>query len=91
MLRVFSYDVSDDKRRRHVARILERVGTRVQYSVFEVRVSKRELSSLVEEIESSVSQNDSVRVYTLGGRSARSSQTIGAGTPIDCGQGHWLF
>ena len=35
MLTVFSYDVSKNKRRRKIARLLEDAATRVQYSVFE--------------------------------------------------------
>jgi CRISPR-associated protein Cas2 len=38
---VVSYDISDDKRRRKVAQIMEGYGYRVQYSVFECDLDKK--------------------------------------------------
>lgn len=36
---VVAYDVSDDRRRSHVVKLLEKVGIRVNYSVFECMLS----------------------------------------------------
>jgi len=40
---VIAYDITDDKRRRKLAKFLEGYGDRVQYSVFEARLNKRQL------------------------------------------------
>jgi CRISPR-associated protein Cas2 len=44
---VVSYDISDDKRRRKVAKIMEGYGYRVQYSVFECELEPKKLSQLI--------------------------------------------
>lgn len=67
---VVCYDIADDARRSDVSRILEELGPRVQYSVFECRVPHRQaldallrsLSAVVDPIE------DQIRVYVLGQR-----------------------
>ena len=51
MLMVFSYDVSDDRRRRRVAAILEDEMVRVQKSVFEARLNPVRTERLVKAIE----------------------------------------
>ena len=48
---VVSYDISDDKRRRMVAKLLEGYGYRVQYSVFECDLSLKQLQKLRRELK----------------------------------------
>jgi CRISPR-associated protein Cas2 len=43
---LFAYDIGNSKRRLRVARLLERVGERQQYSVFVLHVSARRAASL---------------------------------------------
>ena len=43
---VVSYDVSDDRRRRKVAKIMEGYGYRVQYSVFECDLDADQMRTL---------------------------------------------
>lgn len=90
-LRVISYDISDDKRRRRVARILEDAGSRVQYSVFEMRLTDRALEKVVERVQIDLGQTDSLRVYTIGQTGERKCQAIGACIPIDKEAGFWLM
>jgi CRISPR-associated protein Cas2 len=63
---VVVYDVVDDKRRLKVARYLESIGERVQYSVFETYLTEDELTRLVKKIEKIIKlKDDSVRIYRL--------------------------
>lgn len=63
---VVSYDVADNKRRRHVSDILEKVGVRVNYSVFECMLTERQLDELSEQIEKVIKQKvDTVIFYPL--------------------------
>lgn len=43
---VISYDISEDKRRNKVAKLLEGYGHRVQYSVFECHINEKKLKML---------------------------------------------
>lgn len=71
MVALFCYDVSTLDRRgrrrlRHVAKLLERYGTRVQKSVFEVRTGPRSVDYIQESLlEIMDLQEDSLRVYRL--------------------------
>ncbi len=46
-----SYDITDNKLRTRFAKFLEHYGSRLQYSVFELRNSKRVLNNVMVEIE----------------------------------------
>lgn len=90
-LRILSYDISDNKCRRRVATLLEAEGTRVQYSVFEARLSDARLRSLVEMVEGQLDPGGSLRVYTVGGAGERQCSVIGTGSPVDKDAGYWLM
>ncbi len=64
---VVSYDISDDKRRTKVAKIMEGHGYRVQYSVFECDLDKRKLAALKKRLKPLVNTKEweSVRFYPL--------------------------
>ena len=64
---VVSYDISDDKRRRKVAGIMEGVGYRVQYSVFECDLTGPQLKKLMRRLRPYVKSRemDSIRFYPL--------------------------
>ncbi|MCP5015768.1 MAG: CRISPR-associated endonuclease Cas2 [Ketobacter sp.] len=64
---VISYDISDDKRRRRVATIMEGYGYRVQYSVFECELNKKKLGTLKRQLQPFVKakEMDSIRFYPL--------------------------
>jgi len=48
---IVSYDFSNDKTRARFAKFLEKYGRRLQYSVFEIRNSKRVLDNILTEID----------------------------------------
>jgi CRISPR-associated protein Cas2 len=66
MLIVVSYDIPSDRRRTRLANALEDFGVRVQYSVFECRLTPDQIDRLrarmAKEIEPA---EDSVRIYRL--------------------------
>ena len=67
MLYVIAYDIHDDKRRYRVVKILEGVGDRVQYSVFEAFLSESQLKRIQDRLQSVIDPFiDSVRFYSMG-------------------------
>lgn len=68
------YDIADDKRRRVVDKILSHYGTRVNYSVFEVELSKAKFRKLIKELEENTDKEyDHIRIYILGKESLKKS------------------
>ncbi|MCA9983219.1 MAG: CRISPR-associated endonuclease Cas2 [Anaerolineales bacterium] len=74
-----SYDISSDKRRRQVVKILEGYGYRVQYSVFECEVNKREFEAMLGRLKPLVStrQEESIRFYPLSEDVAEKIKVLG--------------
>ena len=63
---VITYDVEDDTKRKKISDALEDAGgTRVQKSVFECRLTRKELSGLKKKIHKIKAKKDSVRYYSL--------------------------
>ena len=68
-----TYDIADtdtggSSRLRRIAEVCEQYGQRVQFSVFECRLSKASLARLIGEMEDIIDRNrDSVRVYRFPG------------------------
>lgn len=63
-----AYDVASDKRRRKLVKHLERYGQRVQESVFECRLTKRQAEQLAHGAAACIRETeDSLRIYVLGG------------------------
>jgi len=66
-LYLVSYDIVDDKRRSKLAKVLQGYGNRVQYSVFECRLSKSQAKEL--ELKArpfvKINKGDSLRLYML--------------------------
>jgi CRISPR-associated protein Cas2 len=91
MLTVFTYDISSDRTRRAVARLLDGETARVQYSVFEGRLSQARARALARRIDALLGPGDSLRVYAVGADGLRRSSTHGAAAPFDTGAGHWLL
>lgn len=88
MMMLISYDVAHDehgaKRLRHVAKILENYGQRVQYSVFECLVDPGQWiklkTSLLKEINP---KYDSIRFYSLGANWEHKVEHIGQKKPLN--------
>jgi CRISPR-associated protein Cas2 len=66
---IVSYDISNDKLRTRFSKFLLKYGFRLQYSIFQIRNSKRVLSLVSSEIknkfEKRFSQSDSVIIFNL--------------------------
>jgi len=66
MFIVISYDITDDRRRRRIFKLMEGYGTRVQYSVFECELSGTQLKELRTRVQKLMQpREDSVRFYML--------------------------
>jgi CRISPR-associated protein Cas2 len=78
-----TYDVTtvtpDGKRRlRHVAKLCEGFGMRVQKSVFEIVCSHQELLTLIDSLENIIEDTeDSIRIYRVPRGSFTSVRTLG--------------
>lgn len=57
---IISYDISDAKRLRKVAKLLQGYGRRIQHSVFIVKVSERDLEKIRWELTKRIEEEDSV-------------------------------
>lgn len=63
---VLAYDISDDRRRAKIARLMESMGARVQGSVFEAYLKANELEDLLRRAKKVMKpQEDGLRVYPL--------------------------
>ena len=71
MFYVISYDIPNDRRRSQLAKVLKGFGTRVQYSVFEAHLNRRQYEELKCAVDRVIdSSADSVRYYVLCGACA---------------------
>ena len=59
------YDISDDKHRRNLVKILSSFGLRVQKSAFEGRLNKRQYNKLLSKIDKYYKDGDNIRIYRL--------------------------
>lgn len=66
---ILSYDISNDKTRRHFSKFLEKFGRRLQYSVFEIKNSDRILNIVLLNIEKKFEKRfentDSILIFRL--------------------------
>lgn len=60
---VIVYDVADDKRRNKISKILDSKGERVNYSVFECFLTKKEFETLSARINKIIDRGDDSVVY----------------------------
>lgn len=80
MLVLISYDIADDRRRARVLALLKGYGRRVQRSVFECRLSARELAALTAELLATIDEEaDSVRCYPLDANAVQRIAIHGVG------------
>jgi CRISPR-associated protein Cas2 len=75
---VLAYDIADDKRRRHAARICEQRMLRVQESVFEAWLTPAELLRILASLQEHIDPTaDQVRTYTLALRDFARRRVLG--------------
>ena len=91
-----TYDIADTEgsgasRLRRVAQICEKYGQRVQFSVFECRLSPARMARMIGEIQDIIdSQRDSVIVYRFPGRMEESRRRFGRSQEHGIGQ-PWIL
>ena len=76
---VISYDITSDRLRNKVAKILLGYGRRVQYSVFECRISQKSFEELYKRLALIMTDSDegSIRFYHLCGKCEEEIQELG--------------
>ena len=62
---LITYDISNNKKRTQVEKLLSSYGIRVNYSVFELTIKKQTLSTLINDLKEHMDRNDSIRVYAF--------------------------
>lgn len=71
------YDIADAKRLRHVARVCESYGTRIQFSVFESALSPTMLAKFKSELDDIIHHaNDQILFVDLGADDSSTPFTI---------------
>ena len=60
---VIAYDISDDRRRSHVVKLLEKVGLRINFSVFECLLTDTQYAKLKTEIYKEIKPKEDTVVY----------------------------
>lgn len=68
-----SYDISDPKRLRRIARIIEGFGTRLQYSVFECPLDDLRLADLKSQLQPVMNHNEDQVLFVSLGPSAKNA------------------
>lgn len=82
---VVAFDVSDDRRRTKMARLLEAHGERVQKSVFELVLTARELEGVLGQARAAArfdADVDKLRVYSLCPACRGQARVEGQGGPV---------
>jgi CRISPR-associated protein Cas2 len=83
-LYVVAYDISVDKRRTKVHRVLSSYGQWTQYSLFECWLTRRQYIELRAKLAKHLdADTDSVRFYPLCGTCQRNVVTVGSAQPAD--------
>ena len=79
---LLAYDITNDKRRSKIARLMESLGERVQGSVFEAWLNAVELEKLVKKAMKVMNEReDSLRVYTVCATCRPRLKVYGQGRP----------
>jgi len=74
------YDISDERRLRRVAKVMEDYGVRVLYSVFECVLSREEFDEMKQRAESVMDlTEDKMRYYRLCSRCCKVYRHLGYG------------
>lgn len=60
---VVAYDISDDRRRSRVVKLLEKVGVRVNYSVFECMLTDSRYEKLRRDIGGAINRKEDSVIY----------------------------
>jgi CRISPR-associated protein Cas2 len=80
MYYIITYDIQNSKRRKKLSELLQMYGVRVNYSVFELDITKKELKEIVKNIKTNKlikKKIDSIRFYYLPLNSIEKSFEMG--------------
>lgn len=78
MFWIICYDITDDKRRRKVVKVMESYGIRAQYSVFECDITDRQQMTLQGQLDKIIEpEEDDVRFYPLNEADIKRVRTLG--------------
>lgn len=65
-LHIIAYDTTSDKRRRQIVKCLEKYGVRINKSVFECMLTKKQIAAITAELEKiSNMRYDSIAIYPI--------------------------
>lgn len=87
---MIAYDISNHKIRRMVSNHLLDHGLRVQYSVFECRLTKKQRQQLRKTLQALIEENDKIRWYPLCNWCEADIQWQGAGQAVETDEYHLL-
>jgi len=62
---VIAYDISDNRQRNRVVKMLQKYGVRVNLSVFECIFTESQFEKVKKAIETKISRDDSIVYYTI--------------------------
>lgn len=82
-LEVVAYDCADDKRRSRLANTLLSYGARVQGSVYELWITRRDRETLWHKLKAISTAGDNLRSYTLCGSCVAAILARGSALPED--------
>ena len=84
MRTIICYDIPKDRPRRQVMKVLEGVGYRVQYSVFECDLTARQVAKLRKRLLKIINRRvDNVRIYRLCEADAARTISLGLDSSPD--------
>ena len=87
---MIAYDISDNRKRRNVCNLLLDHGQRVQYSVFECRLKKKQQQRLRQSLSQIIAPQDSIRWYPLCNWCEAAIRWQGTGNNVATDQYHLL-
>jgi CRISPR-associated protein Cas2 len=60
---VIAYDIQEDRKRTKIAKLLEKYGYRINYSVFECMLTEKQYGTLQEQIRSKINPKEDTVIY----------------------------
>ncbi len=81
MYLLITYDISNNKQRNKVDKLLSSYGYRVNFSVFELDIKVHIYAQLVEKLHSFIERHDSIRIYKLDKTSASNAIELNSNLP----------
>jgi CRISPR-associated protein Cas2 len=79
---VIAYDISDDRRRTRLARLLLDYGDRLQHSVFEADLTPDDIERILRKARPLLDEDDSLRIYVLCAECVLRTRSLGREGPV---------